>query len=154
MRGVEPARDLSGEIQQVVYFERAAFDATLQSLALEEFHHQEWLAFKLIDIINRANVWMVQRGGHSSFSPKPRQRVGITNESRGKKLQGDKPAQLGVFRFVHDAHPAATDPFDDPIVRNRFADHGDFPKYSRVTFRRNQLDQELWVKSLSSKPLP
>src|SRR2546426_8078740 len=128
MRGVERGCDLSRETQQVVHFERAAFEAALQSLTLKEFHHQEWLALKLINIVNRANVWMIQRRGHSGFSPEARQRVRITDESRRKKLQGDRPGQLGVFRFVYDTHAAATNPFDDQIVRNRFADNGDFQR--------------------------
>ena len=48
-----------------------------------------------------------------------------------KKLQRDMTAQLEVFSFVHDTHPAATDLREDTIVRNGLAD-----RLARVDVRR------------------
>ena len=49
----------------------AALDAMLQGLAVEELHGDEGLAVGLTDIVDGADIGMIERGGRLSFALKP-----------------------------------------------------------------------------------
>jgi hypothetical protein len=59
--GVERVGDLDGEVEQRLEFELRARDEVLERLALEKFHGDEGLAVLLADIVNGADVRVVQR---------------------------------------------------------------------------------------------
>jgi len=44
--------------------------------------------------------------------------VAVARELRREELDGDVPVQAHVFGKIHDAHPAAAELLEDPIVRN------------------------------------
>src|SRR5512136_1985771 len=44
----------------------------------------------------------------------------------GQELQSDGTAKFGVLGLVDDTHPTAAQLLDDPVVRNRLADHRKF----------------------------
>ena len=48
----------------------------------------------------------------------------VLSEVFRQKLQRDKSVELVVFGFVNDAHPTATELFDDPVMRDGAADQG------------------------------
>src|ERR1700723_2548255 len=62
MSGFKRVGDLNSEIEKLLGFEWAPFDAVLESFALEQLHGDERLAVVLADFINRADVWMIQPG--------------------------------------------------------------------------------------------
>jgi hypothetical protein len=41
----------------------------------------------------------------------------------GQELQGHEPAKAGVLGLVHNPHAAATELFNDAVVRDGLADH-------------------------------
>ena len=43
----------------------------------------------------------------------------VVGEFVGKELQGDVATELQVFRLVHHTHPAATNPAEYAVMRNR-----------------------------------
>jgi len=53
-----------------------------------------------------------------------------------QKLQRDEASKFGIFGFVDDAHAAATEFLDDPIVRNDAADH--VQKHASSEWQRRQ----------------
>jgi hypothetical protein len=66
---------------------------------------------------------MVQRRGGARFPLEALQRLAIAGELGGQKLQGELPAQLGVFGLVDHAHAAASELLEDAVVRNGLAGH-------------------------------
>src|SRR5437660_277858 len=74
-------------------------------------------------VSDRAEVRMVQGRRRAGFPAEAFQRLRILREALRQKLQGDKAAQLGVFRLVDDTHATATELLDDAVVRNGLADH-------------------------------
>ena len=50
---------------------------------------------------------MVQGGCSLCLTFESAQRLRILRETVRKELQGNEAAELGVFSFVHDAHPTA-----------------------------------------------
>ena len=123
MRGVERIGDLNAERKQSVEFHRAPCDHVLQRRAVEEFHHDEGAAILLADVVNGADVGMIERRRGLGFALKTAQGLGIAGDFIGKELEGDKTVEAGVLRLVNHAHAAAPQLFDDPVVGDGLADH-------------------------------
>jgi hypothetical protein len=68
MRRVEPIRNLDGQIESGSYFHRAATDAMLQRHTVQVLHDNECLPVLLINLMNCANVRMVQSRSGPSFA--------------------------------------------------------------------------------------
>ena len=96
---------------RVFEIQRAAGDAVLQGLAFEELHGDERLAVLLADVVNGADVGMIQGGCGVRFAPEAAERLRIAGDLVGQKLQGDETMQPGVFGLVDDAHAAAAEFF-------------------------------------------
>ena len=88
----------------------------LQSLAVEKFHRDEGFAVRFADIVNRADVGMVQGGGGLGFSLETREGLRIFRDVVRQEFQRDETMQADVFGFVHDAHAATAEAFQDAIV--------------------------------------
>ncbi len=77
----------------------------------------------LADIVDSANVGMIQGGGSLRLALKSSQRLRVSGYFFGKELQGDEAPQARVFGLVDNAHAAAAELLDDAIMRNGLADH-------------------------------
>jgi hypothetical protein len=77
----------------------------------------------LADLVDGADVGMIQRGGGSRLAAKTLEGVRIGGDFRGQELQRDEAAEFGVFGLIHNAHPATAELLDDAIVRNDAANH-------------------------------
>ena len=120
---VEPVDDLDGQVQQPLHPHRAALDEVLERLALEQLHDDERLALVLPDLVNRADVGVVERGRRAGLAKEAVERGAVAGGLGRQELQGDGPAEDAVVGPVDDAHAAATELLDDPVVRNFPADH-------------------------------
>ena len=105
------------------HLHRPARDPVLQRQAIQKLHGDERLAVVLADLVNRADVGMVQRRGRLRFAPEALQRLRVLGHIIGQELQSDKAAELCVLGLVDHAHPAATELLDDAVVRDGLADH-------------------------------
>ena len=95
----------------------------LQSLTVEELHRDVRPVVGLADFVNGANIRVIQGRSGPRLPAEALQRLGITSQILGQKLQRNKPPQLGVLGLIHDSHPAATELLDDAIMRDGLADH-------------------------------
>ena len=96
----------------------------LQRLSFQQFHGDEMLAVRFVDLVNRADVRMIERGGGKGFALESFAGCGIILHFRGQEFQRDVAPQLEVFGFVDHTHPAAAELRENPVMRNGFADHG------------------------------
>jgi hypothetical protein len=96
---------------------------------------QEGAAVVLAEIVNGADVGMVQRRGSAGFQAKALEALRIASDVFGEKLESDRASEVGIFGFVDDAHSAAAEFFEDPVVRDGLADHGIL---SRTILRRRR----------------
>ncbi len=108
MGGVERVGDVSGEREEGVELQGHVCQYVFERLAVEEFHGDERMALVFANLINRADVGMVERGSGAGLAAKALERQKITRDIVGKEFEGDEAAELHVFGFVDDAHPAAT----------------------------------------------
>src|SRR5262249_55120550 len=103
--------------------QRPPADAMLKSSTFKKFHDNEALAVAVNDVVDRADVRMVQSRSSTSFSPETVDSLTIPDKFRRKKLQRHQTAQPGVFRLVDDTHAAAAQLFKNPKMRNGLTDH-------------------------------
>jgi len=94
-----------------------------QGDAIEILHGDERLVIVFSDVVNGADVGMVESGGRTSFSPETFQCLRVLGHVIGKELKRNETTQLGVLGFVNYAHTAAAELFDDAIARDGLADH-------------------------------
>src|SRR6185436_11115721 len=123
VRGVERVGNLHGEPQQQADGERPAVDLARQRAAFEQLHRDEGAPVVLVYLVDGADVRVVQRGRGARFAQKPFDRLRVVRAILRQELQRDLAGQLHVLGEVYDAHAARAERVEDPIVRNRLADH-------------------------------
>ncbi len=96
----------------------------LEGHAIQKFHGDEGAPAFFADIVDGANVGMVQSGSGFSFAAETFQGLAVLGNVGRQKLECDKAVEPGVFGFVDNAHTAATQFLDDAVVRNALTDHG------------------------------
>ena len=65
---VEPVRNLNADLQKLRYFDGLPLNAVLERPALEQLHGDKRSALEFPNIVNGANVWMIERGGSARFA--------------------------------------------------------------------------------------
>ena len=68
---------------------------------------------------------MLERGRRARLPTQTLQGLRIVADLLGQELQRDAPSELDVLGLVDDAHSAAPELLEDPVVRDRLADHFD-----------------------------
>jgi hypothetical protein len=72
----------------------------------------------LADVIDRANVGVVERGCCLGLAAKALESVAVLGEIVGKELEGDKTSEARVLGLVDHTHPASAELLDDAVVRD------------------------------------
>jgi hypothetical protein len=95
----------------------------LQGHAIQKFHGDERMAAFLSNVVNGADVGMVQSGSGLRLSLETAEGLRISGNFIGQKLQSYKAVQASVLGLVNDAHSAAAEFLDDAVMRNSSSDH-------------------------------
>ena len=77
------------------------------------------MAFVFPDVVNGANVWMIERGGRSGLLKESSKGLRVFRERLREKLDGDLPPESPIFCPVDDPHPTLAEQVEDAVVRNR-----------------------------------
>ena len=88
----------------------------LQRHAIEKFHSDEGLAVLLANVMNRADVGMVQGGSGLCLALEAAERLRIASHLIGQKFESNKPAQPGILGLVNHAHAASTQLLDNSVM--------------------------------------
>ena len=122
VRGVQSIGNPNRQAQQHIGVHRLSGDAMLQRGAVQIFHGDERFAAVIVNFVDGANVRMIQRGCRLRFALKAAEYLRIFGDIVRQKLQRHKAAELQILSLVNHTHAAATEFFDDPVVRNSLAD--------------------------------
>ena len=106
MRAVEGARNLDPARQCFVERQRATSQARRQRLALEHLQHQKVDAGLGADIVDGADVRVVERGNGARLALEPRAPGFIAGDVLERNLDGHLPPQTRVLRAEDLPHPA------------------------------------------------
>ena len=120
---LEPLRGLAGDVERFVELQRAFLEFLLDGSAFEEGHRQEGLSVDLVDLVDGADIRVIERRGGLGFAEKTLAMLGVFDDVGAKKLQRDRAPELQVLGLVDDAHSAFTELFGDAVMRNGFTDH-------------------------------
>ena len=111
-------------------------DAVLQRLALEQFHGDKRAAFELADVVNRADIRMIQRRCGARFAAESFDGLSVVRNVVGKKFQRNVAAEARVLGLINHAHPAAAKLFDDFVVGDSAANDGRSVRHSPRILRQ------------------
>ena len=97
VRSVERVGNLDAERQERVELHRAAGDQVLERRTVEELHDEEGASPVFIDVVDGADVGMIQGRGCFSLAAEALQRLAILGQVLRKKLEGDKASEASVL---------------------------------------------------------
>ena len=95
----------------------------LQGYAIEVFHGNGGHAILLTDVVNGADIWMIECRGSLRLALKSAERLRVARELVGREFQCDETMQPRISGLINHAHPAAAQLLHDAVVRNGLADH-------------------------------
>src|SRR5271157_5353339 len=95
----------------------------LQRHAVQKLHGQKGLAVLLANVVNCADIRVIQRRCGLSFTLKTGECLRVTADLRWQELQGDEAAKAHVLSFVNHSHAAAAEFLDNTVMRDDLVDH-------------------------------
>jgi hypothetical protein len=95
----------------------------LQGHAVQILHDDERLIVLLINLMDRANVRMIQRGSRLCFALKASKSLCVFGYIIRQELESYEAMQLYILGFVNHTHPAIAQLLDDAVVRKGLPDH-------------------------------
>src|SRR5215469_793036 len=122
VNGIESVSDVSRKGQKDMSLERVG-DAFSQEHSLEQLHHDEGTSLMFPDVVNCANIWVIQCRGGLRFAAESLQSLCVSCQFFGQEFEGHKAIQPGVLRFINDTHASAPQPLNDAIMRDYLVDH-------------------------------
>src|SRR5580658_4015811 len=124
---VESVGDLCAEIEQLLKIHRLvgglAVDTAFERLAFQQLHGDEVTSAVLADLVDGADIRVIQSGGGARLALKTVERQRILFCLGRQELERDVAAQVDVLGLIDNTHPAAAQLRDDTVVGDGLADH-------------------------------
>src|SRR5438128_1194216 len=120
----------------------------LQRLAFQKLHGDESLPLLLADVVDGADVRVIEGGRGLRLASETGQRLKVSGNFFRQEFEGDETVQARVFGLVDHTHPTAAEFLQDAVVRDGLAEH-----------RRNAMaygfgSQRWWTVGSPSAPPP
>src|SRR3984885_11144181 len=93
-------------------------DPLFQRFAFQILHNQVRATLFLADVMQRADIRVIQAGGGPRLAPETVRGHLVARELAGQELESDKSLQPGILGLVDNTHAAASDLFEDRVMRN------------------------------------
>src|SRR5438270_12397734 len=90
----------------------------LQRNAVQKFHSNECLPILLADVMNRADVRVIERRRGLRFALKTGECLRVTGDIFWQELESDETVQPRVLCLVHYTHATTAELLDDAVVRD------------------------------------
>ncbi len=125
MRCVERVSNLPGEIEYARDRDRSCFDQLPDGSSLQPFHGDERLTVLIAELVDRADVRMLEGRRQSRFAFEPRAPVRSRADIFLQELDGNFTAEPEVLRAVHHSHAAIAEAVEQTVVGNNGRFHRD-----------------------------
>ena len=99
MRRVERVGHFDGERKQSLGFHRLPVDAMFQGDAIQELHGDERLAVLLADVVNGADVGVIQSGCSLGFALETGEGLRVSGDFAGAETSGRRSVAVGCLRL-------------------------------------------------------
>src|SRR5580693_3863337 len=119
---VECVCNLDSERENHLGFHRTPRNAVLQRQSVKKLHGDERFAVVFINLVDGADVWMIQSRGSLRLTLKTGECLRVFGYLVGQELEGNKPAELHIFGFINHTHPSAAKLLNDAVVRDSLTD--------------------------------
>ena len=116
VRFVERLGDLGSDLQGLFYCEQRTAQPRLQRLARDMLHHDAGATVDVGQLVNLADVWVVERGGRPRLAVQPLARRRVLLERLGQKLDRHLATQLRVVSEKHLAHAPFAEAGEDAVA--------------------------------------
>src|SRR5262249_4778505 len=116
MSSVERVANLDAQLQYCFDLQWLASDHVPEDLPLQQFHRYECFPVGFINLVNRADVRVVQRGRSFGLPREAAEGLWMGGEFAGKNLEADMAPQLQIFCLVHNPHTPTADFAEYPVV--------------------------------------
>jgi hypothetical protein len=113
--GAEGGEHVDGNRHRLVDGQRAAFELLAQRLAVEQLHRDEERATLFADLVDLANVRMIDAGRGAGLAPEALA-CRLVVRDRQHRLDRDGPLQTLIVRLVDHAHPTSAELAADDVV--------------------------------------
>ena len=108
--------NLNGDVERVVHLQlRRTTEAGFEGFPFEKLEHQIVERAVAADVVDGADVRIVQRRDGAGFLLEALARFGIGRQRAGQDLDGHRAIQPGVTGAVNLAHAARADRRDDLV---------------------------------------
>ena len=121
VRLLERLGDLAGDRQRVGNWQRRLSHPGLQRFSDDMLHHDAGAPVDLGELVDVADVGVVERRGRPRLAVQPLARLGVCFERRGQELDRDLAAKLCVVGQEHLAHTASTEAVEEGVAGGRQA---------------------------------
>ena len=121
--GIQSVRNFYCKGEKGLGFNWTSADLVLERDSIQKLHHKKEELVLLSDLVNGADIGMIQGRRGSRFATESLQSLGIPGHFVRKELESDESSKFGVFCLVDDTHPTTPKFFDDPVVRDGLANH-------------------------------
>ena len=106
VRGRKPVGDLRPDLERFVGLERPTLEASPERLAVQELHHEVVGVPFAADVVEGADVRVVERRDRARFSLEPLAHLGVVGKMRREDFHRDVAPEARVLGAVDLAHPA------------------------------------------------
>ena len=113
VRDLEGFGDLLGDGERFIDRNAPPRNSLVEALPVDEFQHQELTGVCFVQTVDRANVWMVERGQRLGFPFKTGQTIRIVAQRLRQHLDGHVAAQFQIAGPIHLPHAPAADQRED-----------------------------------------
>ena len=123
VRRVQRVGDLDAEFDDLLDFQRLSMDSLPQVRPFQPLHHDERLVLEFDDVVDRADVRVIQRRGGARLSIQAFQGKRVAGKFRGQEFKRHNAPQPRVFSLIDNTHPALAQFREHAVLSNGFADH-------------------------------
>ncbi len=124
VRSHERLADPDRDREQLRQWQRTPAQPSLQCFAVQILHHQEVVGREAADVVNAADVRVIQGGDRAGFAFETETRLRIFGLVAARHLDGHRPAKAGVSGAIHLAHATSAKVADD-LVRAKHGSRGE-----------------------------
>src|SRR5208282_2402341 len=130
--------NLYPNVQEFGYRYRLSGNAVLQRLAFQQLHGDKGTAFEFPNIVNCADIRMIERGCSARFAAESLDGLRILGNVVGEEFKSHTAAEARVFGFIDHAHATTAKFFQDAVVRD-----GAAKNRGSIRHRQRSLPQRL-----------
>ena len=123
VRDFEGVGDLDGVLDGARHRQRTPHERLRERLAAHVLHHDEIEAVGGVDLVNRDDVRVNERGGRTGLADEPFVLPGLLTAANRQDLDGDLALEARIDGAPHFSHAAGAKALGDFVVQQLATDH-------------------------------